>query len=199
MSHFWWIVDLGCRNSSRVASHWRQWRGHLSSDTLLTERILGDEALDIVTPSTTSSAPKNPLSQGIVCCKDGCFCAISSHVIMWVMADKYKDDLGVFRAPFWAVYMQIWLIAIVRSIAIVWINCANDSASFHAHCHSKLARTSARVQVTKKAQNDRKNKRTNITYKVIKISVNILFASQKIGTNFAPHSSDKEGTKRPQK
>ena len=41
----------------------------LSSDTLLTERILGDEALDIVTASTASSAPKNPLSQGIVCCK----------------------------------------------------------------------------------------------------------------------------------
>ena len=56
--------------------------GILSSDSLLTERILGDEALDIVTPSTTSSAPKNPLSQGIVCCKDGCFCAISLHVIM---------------------------------------------------------------------------------------------------------------------
>ena len=54
----------------------------LSSDTLLTERILGDEALDTVTPSTTSSAPKSPLSQGIVCWKGGCFCAISSHVIM---------------------------------------------------------------------------------------------------------------------
>ena len=112
MSHFWWIVDLGCRNSSRVASHWRQWRGHLSSDTLLTERILGDEALDIVTPSTTSSAPKNPLSQGIVCCKDGCFCAISSHDIMWAIADKYTDDLGVFRALFWASYSRFvrsWL------------------------------------------------------------------------------------------
>ena len=50
-----------------------------------------------------------------------------------------------------------------------------------------------------KGQNDRKNKRTTITYKVIEISVNILFASQQIGKNFAPHSSDKEGTKHPQK
>ena len=54
----------------------------LSSDTLLTVRILGDEALDIVTASTASSSPKNPLSQGVVCCKDGCFCDISSHIII---------------------------------------------------------------------------------------------------------------------
>ena len=31
-------------------------------------------------------------------------------------------------------------------------------------------------------------------YKVIEISMNTLFASQQIGTNFTPRSSDKEGT-----
>jgi len=34
----------------------------LPPDTLLTERILGDEELDMVTASTASSAPKIPLS-----------------------------------------------------------------------------------------------------------------------------------------
>ena len=56
--------------------------GILSSGTLLTEKILGDEALDIVTASTACYAPKILLSQGIVCCKNGCFCAISPHVMM---------------------------------------------------------------------------------------------------------------------
>ena len=34
----------------------------LPPDTLLTERILGDEELDMVTASTASSAPKIPLT-----------------------------------------------------------------------------------------------------------------------------------------
>ena len=84
----------------------------LPPDTLLTERILGDEELDMVTASTASSAPKIPLTRGVLCCKSGCFCAISSHDIMWAIADKYKDDLGVFRALFWASYSRFvrsWL------------------------------------------------------------------------------------------
>ncbi len=104
MSHFWWIIQMGCRNSSRVARHWMHCRRNFASRHTVDRkdsrrwRVGHGDCINCIFCSKNSSFLRNCLLE----C--GCFCAISSHIVMWAMAGKYMDNLGVFRALFWAFY-----------------------------------------------------------------------------------------------
>ncbi len=150
MSHFWWIVDLGCRNSSRVASHWRQRRRH----------FVFRLTVDRKNSRRWSFGHSNSINY-IFCSKKSTFlknCLLERWLLLCDFITCYNVSDGR-QVKGWSGCFQGFILSALHADLIdhnclIDCNCsnycANNSASLHAFCHSKLAQTSAHIQVTKK-------------------------------------------------